>query len=267
VYNTTMRFTLGTESDAKATNLCATVHGLRLFALDALTVVCDDDKVYMQGLDNSHVCLFEVELHSSWFDEYDFDSKKDDASLAISPSILDKVLGTRQTGQSITVKQESSDSLVLQLQGGTAGNVNKVFTVPLMSVDGYERMDVPPQEYDIDLTVNSKRFSSLIDQLSLFGNSATISSDSEGVNLRTSGDNGVMSARIDGLDELMEYAIVEDFVLVQRFSLRFLKIMTSFNSLCTDVYVGMGDDKPMTVQYELGDKSRVQFFMAPQVGE
>lgn len=262
-----MWFTLATDSDIKSTNLCATIHGLKHFALDALTVVCDADKVYMQGLDNSHVCLFEVELHSSWFDEYSFDSEKDDATWAISPSILDKVLGTRQTGQSITVKQESSDSLILQLQGGAADNIDKVFTVPLMFVDGYERMDVPLQEYDVDVTVNSRRFSNLIDQLSLFGTSVTISSDGEGVNLRTSGDSGVMSARIDGVDELMEYAIVEGFVLVQKFSLRFLKIMTGFNSLCVDVYVGMGDDKPMTVQYKLGENSRVQFFMAPQVGE
>ena len=82
-----MWFTLATESDLKSINLCAAVHGLRQFALDALTVVCDADKVYMQGLDNSHVCLFEVELHSSWFDEYNYEVVIDKKYL--SKKILD----------------------------------------------------------------------------------------------------------------------------------------------------------------------------------
>ncbi|GAG21016.1 unnamed protein product, partial [marine sediment metagenome] len=78
---------------------------------------------------------------------------------------------------------------------------------------------------------------------------------------------GSMSATIDGDDDVVAYAIVEGFELEQSYSLRFLKMMAAFSGLSEDAYLGWGADKPMTLRYELGNDSRVQFFMAPRLGE
>jgi len=268
-----MRFVLqSTTSDDlnKASMFCNLIHNLRQFSLDVIVFMLDSNRLYMQGLDNSHVSLFEVELTKLWFDVFTW-SKKDDSSIAINPSLIDKALSTRQAGQDIVIEHKSgSANLNIKLNGGPSGNIDKDFTLPLSSSEGHEQMSVPEQEYDVDLTIASKRIAGVIDQLMLFGTNVLVNCTDEEVVFKSqndSGDGGEMSARIDTAEEVIGYEVVEDIDLTQSFSLRFLKIMMAFHSLNKDVVLGWGDDKPMTVKYELGENSRVQFFMAPRVIE
>ena len=45
--------------------------------VDCIGIYFDDNGLYIQGMDNSQICLFECKLHSSWFDEYSFDDGDD----------------------------------------------------------------------------------------------------------------------------------------------------------------------------------------------
>ena len=33
-------------------------------------VIFQQDKMYIQGMDKSHICLFQVNIQKAWFDEY-----------------------------------------------------------------------------------------------------------------------------------------------------------------------------------------------------
>jgi proliferating cell nuclear antigen PCNA len=267
-----MRFVLhsGNDDSDKASMFCNIIHNLKQFSLDVVVIMLDGKRLYMQGLDSSHVSLFEIDLKKGWFETYNW-TKKDECSIAINPSLLDKALSTKQPGQNVVLEHKNgSSNLLLKLNGGPSSNIDKEFTLPLSAAEGYELMSVPVQEYDVDLTIASKRLASVIDQLMLFGNNVSVNCTGEQVIFKSegeSGDSGEMSARIDTEDEVIGYEIIEGLDLTQSFSLRFLKIMMGFHSLSKDAVLGWGDDKPMTVKYDLGDESRVQFFMAPRVVE
>ena len=266
-----MRFVLNAceqNAGSKAAAFCTVFRQLKQFDLDVLVIVADSEKLYFQGLDGSHVCLFEIELMKSWFDSFEYEDGVDESVIAIPPVSLDKSLGTRQSGQSIQIEHVGGAAiLTLRLLGGGDDCIDKEFGLHLSIVDGFERMDVPVQEYDVDLTVRSKRFSNVIDQLALFSANVTIRCNEDAVRMRAKGSIGSMSATIDGDDDVVAYAIVEGFELEQSYSLRFLKMMAAFSGLSEDAYLGWGIDKPMTLRYELGNDSRVQFFMAPRLGE
>jgi proliferating cell nuclear antigen PCNA len=241
---------------------------MKQFALDVLVVMVNTERLYLQGLDSSHVCLFEVELTKPWFDGFQYTEGSDEPMFGVAPGVLDKALGTHQQGQSIQLEHTGgSATLVLRFRGGASDCIDKEFQLPLSAVTGHETMDVPAQEYDVDLTVRSKRFSNVVDQLLLFSGNVTVRCDEDNVALTARGSYGSMCATIEGDDDVVAYAILEDHVLEQSFSLRFLKMMVTFSGLSEDACLGWGDDKPMTLKYDLGDDSRVQFFMAPRVGE
>ena len=39
-----------------------------------------NDMLHIQGMDKSHICLFNVIIQKGWFDEYDIESKSDPES-------------------------------------------------------------------------------------------------------------------------------------------------------------------------------------------
>ena len=49
---------------------------LKLFS-NNVNLRFDEDKLYVQGMDGSHVSVFELNITSSWFDEYNIEQNKD----------------------------------------------------------------------------------------------------------------------------------------------------------------------------------------------
>ena len=39
-------------------------------------LIFNQESLFIQGMDKSHVCMFEVKITNSWFDSYDFSSEK-----------------------------------------------------------------------------------------------------------------------------------------------------------------------------------------------
>ena len=59
---------------------------LKLFS-NNVNLRFDEDKLYVQGMDGSHVSVFELNITSSWFDEYTIEK---DNVIGINSNILFK---------------------------------------------------------------------------------------------------------------------------------------------------------------------------------
>ena len=46
---------------------------MKLFT-ENLNIHLQDDKIFIQGMDNGHVSVFEIKLPKTWFDEYKLNS-------------------------------------------------------------------------------------------------------------------------------------------------------------------------------------------------
>jgi len=228
------------------------------------------DHVYIQCLDDSHCCLFEARLTSKWFKEYTFDEANDLGCIGVNIGMLNKVLNTWTDTQEMTISVEPDmDKISLSFENGNTvtNQFNKYFELSLINVEN-ELMDAREFDTHVDLTVESKVFCSLINQLSIFDNNLTLTFNEENIECVSSGTDGSMKALIN-VDEVKEYAISEGSTLKQSYSLRYVQMMCQFNKLANEMVMGYSAETPMTMKYLLGDNndtdSFVRIHLAPKI--
>ena len=217
--------------------------------VDAIKIYFSEKGLYVQGMDNSTCCLFECNIPGKWFDEYSFQTGVDSPQISVNTAIMQKVLGTLGDKQEITMSYEGeSDILLVELTKGTA-NFDKTFEIALIDLD-VELLHIPQQETDVDLVIQTSKFSELISQLLIFSEILTLQFKEEAIDFKASGVEGSMSSSID-LDDVTEYAIEEGTTLSHSYSLKYLNMMCNFNKLSKDIVMGFNKDMPMSLLFNL----------------
>jgi proliferating cell nuclear antigen len=230
------------------------------------------EQVYIQTMDDSHCSLFECHLSKAWFKTYEFDTKQDMGHIAINIVMLNKVLNTWVDTQNMTIETEpASDKIHISFENGNAdtSQFNKFFEISLLDLES-ELMDVVNGDTLVDMSVASKIFHSLINQLTIFNDNLKITFNEEDIEFTTAGTDGKMTARIKA-EDLVEYAIPEDTILTQTYSLRYIQIMCQFKTIAPEMVLGFSAEMPMVMKYMLGDnndeESYVRIHLAPKIAD
>lgn len=221
--------------------------------VDAIKIYFNDHGLYIQGMDNSSCCLFECNLPADWFDQYTYNTGVDAAQISVNTAIMQKVIGTLGDKQEITLSYEGqTDILRVELSKGSV-NFDKTFEISLIDLD-VELLEIPQQETDVDLVIQTNKFSELISQLLIFSEILTLNFKDDAIEFKASGVEGSMSSCID-LEDVTEYAIGEDSELLHSYSLKYLNMMCNFSKLSKFIVMGFNENMPMSLVYNLDDIS------------
>jgi proliferating cell nuclear antigen PCNA len=235
-----------------------------------VSIYFKEDQAYIQCLDDSHCALFECKLSKKWFKEYDFDPATDMGQIAINIVLLNKVLNTLSDSQELSIELEpDSDKIHISFENteDDTSQFNKYYQLPLIDLDS-QLMSVVDAETLTDLTINSKMLHSLINQLAIFADTLSINFNEEDIEFTSSGVDGSMVAKIKA-EDLAAYAMLENSVLKQTYSLRYIQLMCQFNKLAPEMELGFSADMPMVMKYAVGDnndtESFVRIHLAPKI--
>jgi len=227
-----------------------------------------EDGLYMQTLDSSRITIMELKLSNTWFDAYEF---SENITLGINSNIIAKILSTYQKGHSMTITfdKNNEDTLDIEFKSECKDILNKEFTMPLVSLDE-EQMSIPENESTAQFSISSNNFGNIISQLSNFGESIQINCNEENIDFIANGDSGSMKVKID-IDDLNEFAIVEDSSLELRYSLIYLSKIATFSKICKAVEIHLTHNYPLQVNYYLDEendeKNVLKLFLAPQYND
>ena len=228
------------------------------------------DQMYIQCMDDSHCSLFECRLSSKWFKTYEFDPASDMGQIAINIVMLNKVLNTWNDTQEMIIElQPESDKIHISFENGNTdtSQFNKYFELSLIDLEN-QLLDAIVSDTLVDMSVESKIFHSLVNQLTIFNDNLKITFYEDDVEFMSSGTDGSMTAKIKA-EDLAEYAISEGSVLTQTYSLRYVQMMCQFNKLATEMILGFSAEMPMTMKYMLGNnndtESFVRIHLAPKI--
>lgn len=236
-----------------------------------ICIMFKNDHVYIQGMDKSHVCLFDVKIRDCWFNLYEFDVSDSD-KVCIDAHTFHTIISKVHETQSIVVYFEgNSDILNIDLltsnpnanASGTKTEYNKFFKIPLVDFDN-EIMTIPTTDYDAEFSIAAKKICEITSQMLLFGTDINFTCSEEQINLITNGINGEMLVKVP-IDDLTEYSIVENETIDLKYSLAYIDKMCLTNKLSNEIHFYLSDDCPMKIQYDLGDDSYVVFYIAPKV--
>jgi len=214
----------------------------------------NDDTVYIQGMGQSQVCLFELLIQKDWFTEYEVNKP---FVMGIHCEFMFKMLDCLEDGQKITMYMKEDKT------------IRKCFEMPLMNIDS-EHLTIPEKEYEADISIMSDEFSYLINQLSIFGEELRINCDMNTVGLTSKGDMGQMTASIEE-ENIVEYAIEEKAVVDVCVSLTFISRMCGFSKISEVAYLHCSNGAPVKLHYSLDGEDSidsinyVRFFIAPRI--
>ena len=242
------------------------LHHLKQFT-DTIVIYFDPDRLYVQGLDGCHCCLFECKLTSQWFDLYDFDASRDQPSIGVNICILDKIMNTRCSGHNIELMAEpASDKLGVNFVkvGPECPVIDLFFEIPLIDISS-DIMEIPDSETSVDLTMSTIKYQELMSQMSMFSSEVQFTFGEDNIKLYASGNEGSMRTEIK-FGDVQEYAVTEGSELTQAYSLKYINMICNFHKLNpSDIRMGFSETRPMYVQYSIDDESYVSFYLAPKM--
>ena len=221
-----------------------------------------DDYLYIQGMDKSHVCLFDVKILKSWFNEYN-KNNNDTEKICFDTQIFYTIISTKQDGHTINIHfDNNSDNLNINLltQEGCKGEFNKYFKIPLVDFD-YEILSIPTCDYDAEFSISAKKISEITSQMSSFGDDINFKCSDAGIDLISNGIMGEMLVNIP-IDDLNEYSINEDDVIDLNYSLVYIHKMCITNKLSNEIQFHISKEFPMKIKYDLGNNSTIEFYIA-----
>lgn len=231
-----------------------------------ISITFEPDVAHIQGMDKSHVCLFDVKLHKNWFTNYDI---IDSTKICFDSNVFHSIISTKSENQDLIIKMNSDDQDVLYVNFESIevkkGDFKKSFKMPLVEYE-YDEMNIPVVDYDAEFSLSSKQISDMFSQLNNFGNDIIINCSETSISLTTNGITGEMRVDIP-IDDLSSYSIVEGEDITLTYSLAYINKMCITNKLSSDVEFSLSNECPMKISYDLGDNSLMIFFMAPKMND
>jgi hypothetical protein len=252
----------------------------------------EPDFLHIQGMDKSHVCLYDVKITKNWFDKYNVLSE---VKLSFDSNVFHSIISTKSDNQDLIVKTEE-DSLHIQFINKQLDNIleqqeqeqcekvkktkkkvgkkentqklnekndfKKLFKMPLVEYD-YEEMNIPIVDYDAEFSFSSKLAADIFGQLSNFGTDINFICSEDSIHLTTTSISGEMCVQIP-IDDLSSYSIVEGDKIILNYSLSYLNKMCMTNKISQEIEFCLSNDCPMKILYSLGEDSYIVFHMAPK---
>lgn len=236
--------TITINNSSKVTQFNTILQNLKGIS-NSLLLNCDEKGIYAQGMDGSHVCLFELKIGDDWFDEYECDEA---CSMGINCEMLYKILSCLKEGQHISMKHDNTTSkLTIDLLGNS---YDKSFELTLIEIDS-DMVELPSRESTADIKFVSKDFAELINQLSIFGEKLKITCN-DNIILNSANEFGKVDITVKE-EDIVEYMMEDGAEVESYFGIKFIHMITKFANVNKEVGIHISNDYPIKMVYALDD--------------
>lgn len=218
--------------------------------IDELVLECDGEGLRLRALDRSHITFVGMELKSSLFDEYICDEPE---KIVVDASELMKVM--KRLKPSDILELESKDSkLILTFEGDST----RTFKLSLIDVD-YESAVPPKMDPPVNVHIPSVLLEDFLNDMLIFGETVVFSVDED--YFRCEGTNEMGESSI----QYLHGESVKDFVR-STFNIAKIKDMLKAKKLSSTVKLGLGDDTPLIVEFNINNgEGKLEFLLAPRL--
>ena len=224
-------------------------------------------RLYIQSMDKSHICLADIEIKQNWFSSYEI---LENRHIAVDTTHFAILMNYALKNDSLELKFEDEfnpDKLYVNFLNSKENKdaFDHFFELNLVDVEE-EGLGIPSVEYDVEFTIESKKFVDVLSELNTFGQNLSIKCNETIIELNSNSDTTKLKINIP-VDDLDEYAISEEEEISVAFSLNHLCKMCTSNKLSQKINVSLSNEYPMLLVYNLGDDSKVTFYIAPKISD
>ncbi len=250
------------EDDKRCVVLTNIIQNLKVFT-DNVNIHFNEDSFYIQGMDTSHVSMFDINLDSSWFSKYNSETN---LCIGVNLNILSKILSTRTEKQNIHMYYDKVNCDKLNIEFiSEESDYNKYFVVPLVDIES-DLLEVSEPDYELELNMDSKKFKQLIDQLSSFGESIKFNTENNTLYIETDSEESNMKIEITEKNKDIKSLKIEDNLNLC-FNAKFIHNMCMFCKVSENVEIKLAKDVPLQILYKVNDTSLLKIFLAPKIND
>ena len=262
------------SNNKKCEQFVSTFMNIKTFA-ESVNIAIYEDRLYAQGMDPSHVALFEIVLLKEWFDR--FETSDGTQHIGISLTILQKILKTWKPDHSIELSCKK-DSAKLHIR--FHGKHKKSFKMSLLDID-MELLQIPEINHPLQSCIASSMWKEILDELIMFGDSVSMTCNNDQMKLKAKDDEllCLMKNKISK-KHFQHYAFnIEEYDEIHiTYSLRYLIKACAFHKVASQMNIHMDPNVPLQITYyfentnmdesdECHDKNEdnyVRFYIAPK---
>lgn len=250
---------------------------------DHVNLQFDTKGLYIQGMDTSHVSIFELFITAAWFDKYT--PPPSPVNIGINSNIFSKILTSREKTQEMKILYDSNesedkmrifmgnftappppDAAAVASSSTTPHPFDRTFEMPLVGIET-DLLSVPEIEYEAEITLCSAKMAAVVQQLKMFNETMTIVCSENKISLN-SADNSSASMTVEiKIDEVSEYTIDEGKEIKLSYSLNYISNICKFHKIAREVQISLTSEYPMRMNYDIGDGASMRFYLAPKIGE
>ena len=269
-----------TESN-KVQKFITLIKTIKLFN-DYISLIFDNDKLYIQGMDGSHICLYEININKEWFDEYNYTNDQSQIIMSCVSTIINKILSLAKTNQGISIGFDDNNcekinidiyDILLKNSSNSQENKNineKNFEINCIDID-FDLLTPDEMDYDVDLYINSKELSNYFGELIQFGEDIYIDCESNLLTLSSlSGDNSMVQKL--SFDQIEKYEVVEDYKIKTKYQLNYLNNISTLHKVFPVVKLCIQNNVPLCAYFEDLDSDDnillyIRFYLAPKIDD
>lgn len=229
---------------------------------------CSSSGIALQSMDSSHVCFVSLLLRPDGFDVFHCPRPM---TLGLSLSAVSKIMQCSANDEEMTLLLDANKADVLVVKFGGKDSVRRsIFELKLMYIQG-EALGIPDISFGAKVTMPSSEFQRVCRDMSLLGDSVTITVKKTSVEFVATGETGTGKITLtagntaDASTQNVSIELHED--CSGGFALRYLVYFTKATALSETVTLTLTHDQPIIAQYEIPKLGYVRYFLAPKVEE
>lgn len=214
------------------------------------------DEVYIQVMDHSHICLFDTHISKNWFEVYEVEH---DEVISLNVNILLKIINLYSINTSVELSTtEDSDRLTVILK---YPDMIKEFEIPLMDID-FDYLQTGENDYGCDFEIHTKILDKHISELMIFGEVLNFKCKNETLQLSASGNDGAMSIKIPE-STLESLSVEEGRTIKSKVDIKYISYISKLSASFKNVSISFDDQYPLFVSCN-DDGISLKYFVAPK---
>ena len=234
-----------------------------------ITMIFYEEYIHLQGMDNSHVCLYDLRLTKEWFTEYENETNDCNTISFNSQHFYTIISSVNNDNHKIYInyEKENNDSLQIDLivKENNTKSFSNYFKLNLIDLN-YDVLQITENEYDVELTISTEELINITSKMILFDGCIVLRCNENEFNIMSNGSLCDMKVDIP-IDKLTEYSICEGEEIEVVYSLSYMHKICLTNRLSKEVGIYIDKSSPMKIKYCLGNDSSLLYFLAPKIND
>jgi len=232
-------------------------------SVDAIATLIDESEfdinengVFLRAMDPSQIAMVDFKLPKQSFEKYEVPEQ---IKIGLNLDDLSKIMSRVRAGENLTLKLNDSGS---RLELIFKGNSVRKFNLPLLDI-GSSSPKTPSIEFDAKVKLNGNVIKEGLKDASLVSSHVVLNATEKGFDIKAHGDKGdVVIETLKGQEILLEHTVNNEAKAM--FPLEYLNDLLKATDAASIVEINLGTDKPLKLQYEIGEAT-ITYYLAPRI--